>query len=197
MQQRTRLWMVGVLAMLASIIIYFAITFNRLVKQEEEVKRTWSEMQNAYMRRFDLIPSLVSVVKGTAAYEQQVLAEITAARSKATDFQFAEKDLSFQNDQQQQAAQSALSTSMNKCLAVIESYPELKGTKSFLYLQSQLEGTERRIKVARKDFNAAIQTYNTACRSFPSSLVATLTGFKYKQGFEAVEGAERNKEVNF
>lgn len=175
---------------------YFMLTFNRLVNEEEAVNRTWSEMQNAYMRRYDLVPSLVSVVKGTASYEQTILAELAAARSKAASFQFSEKDLSATNNQQQAAAEAALSASMKKCLLVVENYPDIKGTKSFLYLQSQLEGTERRIKVARKDFNEAIQMYNGACRKFPSSVVAGIAGFKVKEGFENSDGAQA-KEVLF
>ncbi len=175
--------------------IYLAVTYNRFVGQEESVNLAWSELQNVYKRRADMVPSLVTIVKGAASFEKSLLEEVAAARSRTASL--ASSSLSAEDYKKQEEAQSQLAMSMNRVIAIVEAYPDLKASKNFLYLQSQLEGTERRIKFARKDFNASVNTYNTSVRQFPSSLVASLTGFKPKEGFKADAGAQSAPEVQF
>lgn len=175
--------------------IYLAVTYNRFVGQEESVNLAWSELQNVYKRRADMVPSLVTIVKGAASFEKSLLEEVAAARSRTASL--ASSSLSAEDYKKQEEAQSQLAMSMNRVIAIVEAYPDLKASKNFLYLQSQLEGTERRIKFARKDFNASVNTYNTSVRQFPSSLVAGLTGFKPKEGFKADEGTQSAPEVQF
>jgi len=175
--------------------IYLAATYNKFIGQEESVNLAWSELQNVYKRRADMVPSLVTIVKGAASFEKSLLEEVAAARSRTTSL--ASSTLSAEDYKKQEEAQSQLAMSMNRVIAIVEAYPDLKASKNFLYLQSQLEGTERRIKFARKDFNASINDYNTSVRQFPSSLVARLTGFKLKTGFKADAGAEAAPEVQF
>lgn len=178
-------------------VVYTVITYNKLVRQEEAVKLNWSELQNVYKRRLDMVPTLVTIVQGAAAFEKELLQEVVNARSKAGNLQLSGEGVTFDNYSQQEAAQAELANGMSRVLAVIEAYPDLKATKSFQYLQSQLEGTERRIKFARKDFNAAVNVYNTSVRQLPSSLVATVLGFKVKEGFKADAGADNAPEVKF
>lgn len=178
-------------------VVYTVITYNKLVQQEEAVKLTWSELQNVYKRRLDMVPTLVTIVQGAAAFEKELLQEVVNARSKAGNLQLSNEGATFGNYTQQEAAQAELANGMSRVIAVIEAYPDLKATKSFQYLQAQLEGTERRIKFARKDFNAAVNTYNTSVRQLPSSLVASVFGFSVKEGFKADAGADNAPEVKF
>ena len=182
--------------MLVVSLIYTAFSYNRLVKQEEAVKLAWSELQNLYGRRADMVPTLVTIVQGAAAFEQELLREVTEARSRAGTLQLTGGP-NAENYRQQEGAQAALAQSMNRVIAVVEAYPDLKATKNFIYLQAQLEGTERRIKVARKDFNAAVQAYNALVRQFPSSLTARTFGFREKEGFRADAAADTAPEVTF
>jgi len=174
---------------------WFIITYNSLVKKDEKVKNKWSEVQNAYQRRMDLIPSLVNVVKGSTNYEQTTLVEVTEARSKAASINVTGINADSYN--QQAAAQDALAASSNKLLVTIEKYPELKSTDAFKGLQVQLEGTERRIKFARKDFNAAIADYTNSVQHIPSSIVAAIMGFQPKDGFQADTGTDKSVEIKF
>ena len=178
-------------------VVYTVITYNKLVRQEEAVKLNWSELQNVYKRRLDMVPTLVTIVQGAAAFEKELLQEVVNARSKAGNLQLSGEGATFDNYSQQEAAQAELANGMSRVIAVIEAYPDLKATKSFQYLQSQLEGTERRIKFARKDFNAAVNVYNTSVRQLPSSLVASMFGFNVKEGFKADAGADNAPEVKF
>ena len=195
MMTRSRLILLIAAGLIVISGIYLVITFNKLVGQEESVNLAWSELQNVYKRRADMVPSLVTIVKGAAAFEKSVLEEVATARSRAANA--TSSVLNAEEYQKQEEAQSRLALSMNRAIAIVEAYPDLKASKSFLYLQSQLEGTERRIKFARKDFNASVNDYNTSVRQFPSSLVARLTGFKLKEGFKADEGTEVAPEVKF
>lgn len=179
------------------LVIFFIVSFNSLVKKEEKVKLQWNEVQNTYQRRLDLIPSLVNVVKGVANYEQTVLQELIDARAKASAVNITGTDVTSDQYQQQTKAQDDLAKSANKIIISIEKYPDIQGTKAFVGLQTQLEGTERRIKVARKDFNDAIQLYNSAVRSFPVSITGKLFGFKAKEGFSSDAGAEKVTEIKF
>jgi len=184
----------GVLLLLG---IYAFTTYNSLVKKEEKVKLQWNEVQNAYQRRLDLIPNLVNVVKGQADFEQTTLQKITEARSKAASVNFGGDELSADKFNQQTAAQDELAIATNRMLITIEKYPSLKGTAAFAGLQTQLEGTEHRIKVSRKDFNAAVALYNNSVRGFPTKLVAGLFGFKAREGFQADSGSDKSIEIKF
>lgn len=179
-------------------ISYVAGKYNGLVKQEESVKTAWSQVENVYQRRLDLIPNLVETVKGYAKHEKDVLTEVTAARASVGQIKI---DASIVDNPEKlqafQKAQDSLSTALSRLLAVAENYPNLKANENFLALQSQLEGTENRITVERRRFNEAVQTYNTNVRQFPTNIMASLFGFKYKAYFESVSGAEKAPAVKF
>ncbi|MEP7143620.1 MAG: LemA family protein [Ferruginibacter sp.] len=177
--------------------IYMITTYNSLVKKEEKVKLQWNEVQNAYQRRIDFIPNVVNVVKGQANFEQTTLTKITEARAKATSVNISEADVTADKYNQQAAAQDELAMATNKLVVAVEKYPELKGTAAFEGLQTQLEGTERRIKIARKDFNGAIAVYNSSVKSFPTKIVAGVLGFRPKDGFQSDGGADRSVEIKF
>lgn len=177
------------------IAIFFITSYNGFVKKEEAVKLAWSEMQNNYQRRTDLVPNLVAIVQGSANFEKQTLEQIAEARTKAT--QLLGGTASYDNYTAQEKAQGELANTMNRLIALVEAYPELKTTQSFIGLQTQLEGTERRIKVSRKDFNEKVNQYNQSVRKFPSNLAAKLFGFKAKEGFKADIGADKSPEVKF
>ena len=184
----------GILILLG---IFLMVTYNSLVKKEEQVKLQWNEVQNSYQRRIDFIPNVVNVVKGQADFEQTTLQQLTEARAKAAAVTVSGNELTADKFNQQTAAQDGLAVATNKLLITVEKYPELKGAAAFKGLQTQLEGTERRIKVARKDFNIAIADYNSSVRSFPTNVVAGLFGFKPRQGFESDAGADKNVEIKF
>ncbi|HMH31723.1 MAG TPA: LemA family protein [Puia sp.] len=196
MKQINKVWLF-VIAILVIVAIYTGTTYNRLVKQDENVKLTWGNLQNAYQRRLDLTPNLVSAVKGSSDFEKQTLQQVAEARSKALQVSVTATGVSAENYKKQEQAQAEVANSVNRVIGVIEKYPDLKTTKNFLYLQSQLEGTERRIKVSRNDFNGAVASYNMLERRFPSSVVAGLFGFKPKEGFTSEPGAETAPEVKF
>ena len=179
------------------VAIFFIVSYNSLVKKEEKAKLQWREMQNAYQRRLDLIPSLVNTVKGEAAFEQTTLQKVVEARAKAGSVTVSSDAPAADQFQQQTDAQNELAGATNNLLLTIEKYPSLQGTAAFRGLQAQLEGTERRIKFARKDFNAAIADYNKSVRSFPSKIVAGMFGFKAREGFIADEGSDKSKEIKF
>ena len=173
-------------------------TYNSLVQEDEQVQQSWANVQAAYQRRADLIPNLVETVKGAADFEQETLTAVTEARAKATSIQVSAEDLENpQRLQQFQQAQSALGQSLGRLLAVSENYPELRATQNFSDLQAQLEGTENRITVARRDYNNAVRQYNTQVRSFPTVIFAGLMGFEQKASFEAEQGAEQAPDVDF
>lgn len=177
--------------------VYLITTYNSLVKKEVRMQTQWSEVQNAYQRRLDLIPNLINVVKGAAGFEQNILTEIAAARSKAQAVNIDSANIDASKFQEQNTAQNGLANVSNRIIITIEKYPQLKGTEAFLALQTDLLGTERRIKVARKDFNEAVRAYNSSVRSFPTSLVAGVFGFKAKDGFTADSGTDKATEIKF
>ncbi|MFB6247395.1 MAG: LemA family protein [Salinibacter sp.] len=173
-------------------------SYNSLVQSDEQVKTAWSNLQAQYQRRADLIPNLVKTVEGAADFEKQTLQAVTEARAKATSIQVSPEELDNpQKLQQFQQAQSALGKSLGRLLAVSENYPKLQATQAFSDLQAQLEGTENRIAVARRDYNQAVQQYNTKVRSFPTVLFADLMGFQPRTAFEAETGAEQAPDVTF
>ncbi len=177
--------------------IFLVTTYNGLVKKDEKVKLQWNEVQNAYQRRLSLIPNIVNVVKGVSEFEQTTLEKITEARSKAASVNISTTSVSADEFNKQAAAQDELAAVTNNLIIRIEKYPTLKGTAAYSGLQTQLEGTERRIKVARKDFNEAINAYNSSVRSFPTKLVAGMFGFTEKKGFQSDAGADKSIEIKF
>lgn len=176
---------------------FFYATYNGFVNKEERVRSAWSNVETQYQRRADLIPNLVSTVKGYAEHESQTLNEVTEARTRATSINLSAEDLTPERLAEYQQAQSAVRSALGRLIAVAENYPDLKANQNFLELQAQLEGTENRISVARQDFNRAAETYNRAVRRFPANLVAGLFGFERKPYFEASEGAESVPQVAF
>jgi LemA protein len=168
-----------------------------MVNQDENVKSKWAQVENAYQRRADLIPNLVTTVKGAANFEKETLTQVVEARAKATSVIVDPNNLTPEAIQQFQAAQGALTGSLSRLMATVEAYPELKANKNFLELQAQLEGTENRISVERRAFNEATQAYNSTVRTFPNNIMAGLFGFKQKGYFQAEEGASTVPEVQF
>lgn len=172
-------------------------SYNGLVGQDEEVNNKWSNVETQYQRRSDLIPNLVSTVKGYAQHESKTLEAVMAARSQATQVKIDPSNCTPQQLAQYQKAQGDVTNALGKLLAITENYPDLKANQNFLELQSQLEGTENRITVARKDFNDAAKEYNVAIRRFPKSIIAGICGFDKKAYFEAEAGAEKAPKVEF
>ena len=181
----------------AVVVIFFYATYNGFVNKEEGLKGAWADVETQYQRRADLIPNLVSTVKGCAAHETQTLNEVTEARARATSINLSADDLTPERLAQFQRAQAEVRSALGRLIAVSESYPDLKANQNFLELQAQLEGTENRIAVARKDFNAAAQQYNVSVRRFPANLVARMFGFGQKPYFESAEGAAAAPQVTF
>jgi LemA protein len=171
---------------------------NQLVRAEVDVSEKWSQVQNVYQRRADLIPNLVETVKGFAAQERTVLEEVTKARASVAGIKATPELV---NDPQAmkrfQEAQAQLGGALSRLLVTVERYPDLKSNQNFLALQSQLEGTENRIAVERRRFNESVREYNTRLRVFPASLVASFRGFKEKAFFEAAPGSEAAPKVKF
>lgn len=184
-------------AIVIVLAIYLMSTYNGLVKKQELVNLQWNEVQNAYQRRSDFIPNVVNIVKGQTSFEQTTLVQVSEARAKASAVTVASSAVTAENYNQQTAAQDGLATATNRLLITVEKYPELKSTAAFKGLQAQLEGTERRIKVARKDFNVAIEGYNSSVRSFPTKVVAGIFGFSSKEGFQSDAGANKSVEIKF
>ena len=181
----------------AVVVIFFYATYNGFVNKEEGLKGAWADVETQYQRRADLIPNLVNPVKGYAAHETQPLHEVTEARARATSINLSADDLTPERLAQFQRAQAEVRSALGRLIAVSESYPDLKANQNFLELQAQLEGTENRIAVARKDFNAAAQQYNVSVRRFPANLVARMFGFGQKPYFESAEGAAAAPQVTF
>jgi len=171
--------------------------YNGLIKQDENVNNAWNKVQSDYQRRSDLIPNLVNTVKGEANFEQTTLTKVIEARASATQMKVDAKDLTPEKLQQFQASQGQLSQALGRLLVVSEQYPNLRANDAFRGLQAQLEGTENRIKVARNDFNDAVQAYNVKVRSFPMNIFSGMFGFKAKAGFTAEAGSEKAPEVKF
>ena len=189
-------WMIalGVATLLA---IFCYKTYNGLVEKDEAVATAWSNVETQYQRRADLIPNLVSTVKGYASHEESTLTAVVDARSKATSINVSLDDLNEQTIAEYQKAQSAVTSALGRLIAVSENYPDLKANQNFLELQAQLEGTENRITVARKAFNDTTQQYNVSVRSFPANIIAMIFGFDQKPYYEADESAATAPKVEF
>jgi LemA protein len=171
--------------------------YNSLVKMDVDVQTKWSNVETQYQRRADLIPNLVSTVKGAAKFEQSTLTAVIEARSSASKITIDPDKLNAENIEKYQAAQGQITQALGKLMVLTENYPELKATQQFSDLSAQLEGTENRITVARKDFNESVQAYNTKVRSFPNNLTAGMFGFAPKAAFKADAGAQNAPKVEF
>ena len=171
--------------------------YNKLVTQEETVTAAWSQVENVYQRRADLIPNLVNTVKGYADFEKGTLTAVIEARAKATSTTIDPSNLTEASLEQFQQAQQGLGSALSRLMVVIERYPDLKANQNFMDLQAQLEGTENRIAVERRAFNETAQTYNTTIRKFPDNIIAGLFGFDQKAYFKSDAGAEKAPEVQF
>ncbi|HMI18704.1 MAG TPA: LemA family protein [Sphingomonas sp.] len=196
----TRLRLAPALLAPAAALALGGCGLNSIPTAEETAKARWADVQNEYQRRADLVPNLVNTVKGYAKQESTVLIGVTDARAKATSIQVSAADLKDPAKLQQYgAAQGQLSQALGRLLSVQENYPDLKSNANFLALQSQLEGTENRITIARRDYNASVQSYNTLIRTFPSSIGAKVFyGAKPMQTFEATApNAQTAPTVNF
>lgn len=178
------------------LIVWMAVSYNSLVNKQEKVGLAWAEVQNTYQRRLDLIPNLVNVVKGSSEFEKETLSKIAEARANAQR-NLGSTDPDSEEYKKQQQAQDSLAMNVNRLILLMEKYPQLKTTTAYAGLQTQLEGTERRIRVARNDFNAAVNAFNNKLRSFPTNLVGGILGFKIKTGFTAAAGAEKPVEITF
>ena len=189
-------WMIalGVVTLLA---IFGFRTYNNLVTKDEAVATAWSNVETQYQRRADLIPNLVNTVKGYAAHESETLESVIAARSAATSINLTADELTPEKIAEYQAAQQQVRSALGRLIAIAENYPDLKANQNFLELQAQLEGTENRIAVARKEFNEIAKAYNVAVRRFPANIVASLCGFEKKAYFEADAAAAQAPVVTF
>jgi LemA protein len=183
-------------ATLLIIIVWVIASYNSLVNADEKVKQLWSDVQSTYQRRLNLIPNLVNVVKGVSGYEQETLVKIAEARTESLNT-LSNTQITGENYQKQNVTQDSVAAAANRVILIIERYPVLKGTAAYSGLQTQIEGTERRIVVARTDFNKAVARYNRKVRGFPNSLIAGIFGFKKKEGFTADAGTDKSVEIKF
>ncbi|MEB2779353.1 LemA family protein [Algoriphagus persicinus] len=189
---------IGILLVLGIFIYTKAVgTYNSFVQTEEVINGQWAEVETQYQRRSDLIPNLVNTVKGYAEFEQETLTGVIEARAKATSVNVDASNLSPEKLAEFQGAQDQLGGALSRLLVSVERYPELKANQNFLELQAQLEGTENRIAVARRNFNQSVQDYNSNLRTFPNNIFAGWYGFEQKGYFEASAGSENAPSVQF
>lgn len=193
---KAKVWIV-VLIVVVVLGMWMGSTYNKLVKAEEKVNSAWAQVENVYQRRADLIPNLVNTVKGAADFEQSTLTSVIEARAAATQVKISPENLTAESLAQFEQAQGQVSSALGRLMVTVERYPDLKATRNFQDLQAQLEGTENRISVERKNFNEVVQVYNTRLRRFPTNLMAGMFGFEKKPYFSAQPGAETAPEVNF
>lgn len=188
----------GVVGLIIIIMVSSVISsYNGMVTKEENVTEKWSQVENVYQRRADLIPNLVATVKGYAAHEKETLEGVVNARAKATQTTIDPSNLNAESIKQFSAAQGSLTSALSKLMVVVERYPDLKANQNFLELQAQLEGTENRIAVERKKFNESAKDYNSYIRKFPKNMFAGMFGFEKKDYFEAAQGADVAPTVEF
>ncbi len=187
-----------ILVVIAIMVIWGINAYNNLVTLNEAVNQSWSQVENQYQRRADLIPNLVNTVKGYANFERGVLTDVTEARAKVSQMTVTPEVLNDpQAFQKFQAAQGQLSGALSRLLVTVENYPDLKASENFQQLQAQLEGTENRISVERRRFNEVVQSYNTTIKRFPNTIFAGIFGFQQKQYFQSTPGAETPPKVEF
>ncbi|HHX23563.1 MAG: LemA family protein [Tepidanaerobacteraceae bacterium] len=180
--------LIAVVVIIAIAALFIFSSYNGLVTSDESVTSAWSQVENQLQRRMDLIPNLVSTVKGYAAHEEQIFTEVTRAR---------ENLIGAGSLSEMAEANQELTGSLSRLLAIAENYPELKADANFRQLADELAGTENRIAISRMDYNNAVQSFNTKIRRFPTVIIARMFGFEKKEYFEAVEGATQAPEVNF
>ena len=187
-----------IIAAVALLLVLWGVSgYTGIVEMDENVNNQWANVETQYQRRTDLIPNLVSTVKGYAAHEKSTLEAVMQARSQATQVKIDPANCTPEQLAAYQKAQGDVTTALGKLLAITENYPQLKANENFMELQSQLEGTENRITVARRDFNAAAKEYNTVIRKFPKNIIAAIGGFEKHNYFEAEAGAEKAPKVEF
>lgn len=189
--------LIAVLGLVVLLFFWGMGQYNGMVKAEENLGKSWANVESQYQRRADLIPNLVSTVKGYAAHEQGTLTAVVDARAKATQTTIDPTKLTPESMAKYQAAQAEVGSALNRLLVTVERYPDLKANQNFLELQAQLEGTENRISVERQRFNEAAQGFNTMIRQFPKNIIAGMFGFEKKAYFEAEEAAAKAPEVQF
>lgn len=189
------LWII--LGIIAVVVIWAISGYNSLVSNEENVNNAWANVESAYQRRSDLIPNLVNTVKGYAEHEKTTLQEVVEARSKATSINIDAATATPEQMQEWMAAQQEVGSALGRLIAVSESYPTLRANENFLALQTQLEGTENRIKTERDRYNKAVKEFNVKIRRFPTNILASMFGFERREMFEAEAGAEKAPEVKF
>ena len=185
------------LVALVALVSLNSCGYNTMTEKEEAVNKAWSNVENQYQRRSDLIPNLVNTVKGYAQHEQSTLTAVLEARSKATQISVNADDLTPEKLKEYQAAQGQVTSALGKLLAITEAYPDLKANENFKELQAQLEGTENRISVERRNFNEVVGDYNTYIRKFPQNIMASIFGFEKRAYFEAEAGSEKAPKVEF
>ncbi len=195
--KKSTLILIIVVGIIGLLVVWGAGKYNSMVTAEENVETAWAQVEAQYQRRADLIPNLVSTVKGYAAHESETLESVVAARSKATSLTIDAANLTTEQLAEYQQAQGELGSALGRLLAITEAYPDLKANTNFMDLQKQLEGTENRIATARMTFNDVARTYNTLIRRFPTNIIAGICGFNKKPYFEAEAGAEKAPEVAF
>lgn len=189
--------LIVIAVVILSIFFWFRGSYNGMVSISETVSSQWSNVENQYQRRLNLIPNLVNTVKGYAAHEQQTLEDVVNARAKATQTQINFDQLDEAAIKKINSTQGELSSALSRLMAISESYPDLKANQNFLELQAQLEGTENRIAVERRKFNESVKNYNAYIRQFPKNMIAGMFGFVPKPYFEATAGAENAPKVEF
>lgn len=187
----------GIWIVLGILVLFSISSYNGLVKSRETVNAAWSNVENQYQRRSDLIPNLVSTVKGAADFEKSTLTAVMEARASATSIKIDPNNMTPEKLQEFQAAQAQVGGALGRLLAVAENYPQLKAVESFNQLQAQLEGTENRINEARRQFNEAAQGYNTGRSTFPRVIFASIFGFKERPYFQSDAGTEKAPSVKF
>ncbi len=186
-----------IIVLLAVLALWGVGQYNGLVKQQESVNTRWSNVENQYQRRADLIPNLVETVKGYAAHERETFEAVVEARSKATSIKVDPENLTPEQLKEFQDAQGAVGSALGRLIAIAENYPDLKANENFKEFQAQLEGIENRIAVARRDFNEVAKGYNTKLRSFPTNIIAGIFNFDARPYFEAAEGSDKAPQVKF
>ncbi|HEX3007470.1 MAG TPA: LemA family protein [Bacteroidales bacterium] len=192
-------WIILGVVVLLVIITYVSLKngYNKMVALDEQVKAQWSQVENVYQRRADLIPNLVSTVKGAANFETTTLTQVIEARAKATQVKIDASNLNEQTMRQFQESQGALTQALSRLMVVSEQYPDLKANQNFRDLQAQIEGSENRITTERRTYNEVVQNYNTTIRSFPKNIFAGMFGFQARPNFTADAGANKAPEVKF
>lgn len=195
--KKKNLVIIIIVAVVAIMGLYALTTYNSLASKDEACLNQWSKVESQYQRRLDLIPNLVSTVKGYAKHEEETLIKVIEARNNATQVKVDANNFTQEQMEQFQQSQDALSSALKGLNVVIERYPDLKANQNFLQLQSQLEGTENRIAVERQRYSDVVNEYNTSIRRFPKNMVASLLGFERKAYFEAQNGAENAPQVEF